>query len=192
VAPAVVDHPVARRWWVMVLSAAAGALLTIGVTLAIPAPYVDSVTLVVDLPDSATDAETIIRTVQGLTTSGAVLGGLASASKSGLSESEIASRLRVERQIGAGVINISVSDRSARRARAIGDQLAPVLEERLQGNRDVTDPSATLLGAHSFTEPTLERPRRRLLPNAVLGATVGFNVGLIGTAIWVRRRRTQA
>lgn len=182
------EHPVARRWWVPVLGAVVGVLLTLGVTLAIPAPYVASVTLVVDLPDSDVDTEALITTVQGLTTSGTVLGQLADATGAGLTAAGVRKRLRLERQIGAGVISVAVTDHSPVLARAIAERLTPILEQQLQRSRDLADPSTQLLGVHTFTEPTLQRQERPLLANAVLGGTAGFNLALIGTAVWVKRR----
>ncbi len=186
--PPRVEHPVARLWWVPVLGALAGVLLTLAVTAIVPAPYVASVTLVVDLPNSDVDTEALITTVQALTTSDAVLGKVADATGANLTTASVRKRLRVVRSVGAGVIEVSVVDRSPELARAIALQLTPILEQRLQQSRDLADPSSQLLGAHPFSQPTLQPQERPVLANAVLGGTVGFNLALIGTAIYVKRR----
>ncbi len=126
-------HPVARRWWAMVLTAALGAAIALGITVWLPAPYVASLTLVVDLPPSSVDTETIISTVQGLATSRAVLGELARQSGEDLTPSAVGGKIRVERAIGAGLIEVSVVDRSSQRAERLAADLAPLLEERAAG-----------------------------------------------------------
>lgn len=186
--PAREEHPVARRWWVPVLGALAGALLALAGTLLVPAPYVASVTIMVDLPNSNFDSESLITTVQGLATSEAVLGKLADATGAGLTPEGVRKRLRVQRQIGAGVISVSVVDRSSVLAEAIAQRLTPILEQQLQQSRDLADPSTQLLSADAFNQPNLQRQQRPVAANAVLGATVGFNLALIGTAIYCKRR----
>jgi len=184
------EHPVARRWWVPVLGAVAGALIAVAATLLVPPPYVASVDVMVDLPDSyQIDSESLITTVQGLTTSDAVLGRLASSSGLGLSPAQVQKRLLVQRSIGAGVIEVSVIDRSARVTRALASRLGPILEQQLQTSRDLADRDTQLLGAHAFVDPQLRTKDRPVLVNAVLGGTVGFNLALIGTAVYVKRRR---
>jgi capsular polysaccharide biosynthesis protein len=186
------SHPVARRGWVMVLAAVLGGLAGAVVTQALPVPYVASVTLLVDLPKNDVDSETIIRTVESLATSATVVDDVAAQPGVDLSPKAVGERLGVKRSVGAGVVQIFVTDPSPSRARRVADELRTVFQDRLQGYGEAVDTGSAEIGALSFTDPQVEKQDRPVLARAVLGAVVGFNLALIGVALAARRRRRQA
>ena len=190
--PLAVDaHPLLRRWWVMVLAAILGGLVGAGVTQTLPAPYVASVTLLVDLPKNNVDSETIIRTVESLATSATVVDDVAAEPRVDLSPKAVEARLSVKRSVGAGVVQIFVTDPSAARARHVADELRTALQDRLQGYGEAVDAGTAGIGALSFTDPQVERQPRPVLARGVLGAVVGFNLALVGVALAAHRRRRQ-
>jgi capsular polysaccharide biosynthesis protein len=182
-------HPIARRWWVMVLAALLGGLAGAVVTQTLPAPYVASVTLLVELPKNSVDSETIIRTVESLSTSATVVDDIAAQPGVDLSPKAVDERLGVRRSVGAGVVQIFVTDPSASQAHRVADALRTVFQDRLQGYREAVDADSAPIGALSFTDPQVERQDRPVRTRAVLGAVAGFNLALVGVALVTRRRR---
>ena len=185
-------HPIARRWWVMVLTALLGGLLGVVVAETAPSPYVASVTLLVDLPKDTVDSETIIRTVEDLATSSTVVDDVAASPGIDLSPKQVSRRLSVERAIGSGVVQVFVTDPSAARAHAIADELRTVFQDRLQGYREAVAVGSADIGALSITDPQVVKHERPVVARGVLGAVVGFNLGLLGVTVVALRRRRQA
>ena len=90
------------------------------------------------------------------------------------------------------MVQVFVTDPSAARAHAIADELRTVFQDRLQGYRE-----AVAAAARDDRRPVVHRPAGRQattdrsVASGVLGAVVGFNLGLLGVTVVELRRRRQ-
>jgi uncharacterized protein involved in exopolysaccharide biosynthesis len=170
-----------RWWWVTGAFVVIGVLAGLTLALAPASRYSASTTLVVQLPESASDTEALVRTVEALTTSSVVMRDLSDAPGVGLSPTEVEDRLDVQRPTGSAVIDVVVTDSSRARAEVIAGQLVATLRSRLRemrGSRPAAQ--AVALGVRSFGgAPQVEAVDRPYARNGALGAAVGAALGLL-------------
>jgi capsular polysaccharide biosynthesis protein len=182
-APSALDlsHAWRRWWWVIGAFAVIGALTALLVTQLPSDKYSASLTLVVQLPESANDTEALVRTVEALATSTVVLSDLSRAPGVNLSPVDVEDRIDVQRPTGSAVIDVVVTDSSRARAEVIARELVTTLRDRMREMGGRRTPAAAVpLGVRSFGGPphvdAVDRPRAR---NGVLGAAVGLVIGLL-------------
>jgi capsular polysaccharide biosynthesis protein len=184
-----VGRALTRRWWVIVLFGLIGAGLAAGAVLMMPQRYAGTVTLLVDIPTEANDTETLIRTVESLTTSTVVLADVASEAGVDLGQQEIDDRVTVERTAGSAVIEVSVVDTSEEQVSAIAEAMAPALEERLDDigspGQGIVPISVQPLGP----EPYVRQLSWQIVPTTLLGGLAGLVVGALLVTVLAARRR---
>lgn len=178
-----------RRWWLILLVALMGAGVSYGVTQLAATSYSASVTLVVQLPSGGSDTEALVRTVEALTTSRILLADLARNSGSGLTPGQVEDRLVIMRPAGSAVIEVSVVDTKAARARSIAEEVVPALKGRLQESRSESSDGSVSIGVRSFAGgPQVEQVEPPGLRDGVLGGAAGAALGLLVAIGWPQRR----
>ena len=187
-----------RRWWVVVLCAVIGAGLAAGAVFALPQRTIGTTTMLVDIPVEASDTEALVRTVESLVTTPAVLNDLAGGTGVDLGPSAIEDALTVERATGSAVIEVSVIDSSEEQVRAISEQVVPVIVARLEATEATTTGATpgTEPGGGSIpltvvpfgSEPYVRDYSWSLVPTTVLGGLAGGIVGVLIVVIGAVRR----
>jgi capsular polysaccharide biosynthesis protein len=160
----------------------------------LPARYAATTTLVVRLPDTGADTESLVRTVQAIITSSVVLGDLARESGTGFSPTEIDDRLEIERPPGSAVIEVKLVDPSREQAVAVVEELIPSLRNRLDQVQTpaegTTAASAVGLQVDALGDPEVTEVAYPWARNAVIGGVVGLGLGLLlAVALAARRAR---
>ncbi len=190
----------------MLLLAILGGSLGAGAVYAMPQRTIGTTTVLVDIPVQATDIETLVRTVETLILSQAVLTDLSAQPGVELTPQALEDAMQVERATGSAVIEVSVIDTSEARVRAVAEQVVPVLEERLAdievavstedaatdgaqaAPTDEPGTSTVPLSVTTFgTEPYVRGYSWSLVPTIALGALGGALLG--GLIVVVRALR---
>lgn len=184
-----------RRWWVVVLCAVIGAGLAAGAVFALPQRTIATTTLLVDIPVEANDTEALIRTVESLVTTPAVLNDVAAGAGVELGPGAIEDALTVERATGSAVIEISVIDSSEEQVRAIAEQIVPAIVARLEATTtsattgtDAGGGSIPLTVVPFGSEPYVRDYSWSLVPTTVLGGLAGGIVGVLVVVVGAVRR----
>lgn len=164
-----------RGWLIVLLFALLGGGLGAGAVYAMPQRTIGTTTVLVDIPVQATDIEALVRTVETLILSQAVLTDLSAQPGVELSPQALEDAMEVERATGSAVIEVSVIDTSEDRVRAVAEQVVPVLEERLADIEVAVSTEDTATDEPETT--TTEQPG---------GSTVPLSVTTFGTEPYVR------
>jgi capsular polysaccharide biosynthesis protein len=184
-----VGQALTRRWWVILLFGLIGAGMAAGAVLGMPQRYIGTVTLLVDIPTEANDTETLIRTVESLSTSTVVLADVASEADVDLSPREIDDRVTVERTAGSAVIEVSIVDTSQEQVRAIAEAMAPALEERLDDIGTTGEGIVPISVQPLGPDPYVRQISWQLVPTTILGGLAGLVVGALLVTVLAARRR---
>lgn len=124
-----------RWWWVAVLSLLLGTAGGLSYAYNAPEQYTGSVTMVVELPKGVTDTEALVRTVEALITSSAVLSDVSEAPGVGLGAREVEDHLEVERPTGSAVLEVTASGEDVDETRALATAVVPALKQRIAETR---------------------------------------------------------
>lgn len=181
----------ARAWFLVVVCFIVGAGLTALITATMPTRYSATSTMVVQIPDTGTDEEVLIRTTQSLFTSSVVLKDVATYDGVRLSVREVRDSIDVSRQAGSAALEVRVTDTSRQRASAVMDVLLPTVQSRIRELDAGSRRSAVPILLRSFGgAPYVTVVEPPVLRNAVVGGLAGLAIGmLIAAAISGRAQR---
>ncbi len=195
-----------RLWWIVVLMTLVGGGLAAASVYVVPQRSIGTTTLLVDIPVQASDTEALVRTVETLITSQAVLGDVAEQPGVELSPQVLDDAIEVERATGSAVIEVTVVNGSRDRVQTISEQIVPALQARLRevdssvstgvvGRRGATvQPGGGIvpLSVTTFgTEPYVRDYSWSLVPTSILGALGGALVGGLLVVVVALRRLSQ-
>lgn len=179
-----------RFWWIVLLLVVLGLAAGASWATYSPQQYESRVTLVVKIPDGA-DSETLVRTVEALITSNAVLDTIADETDLGLSENSVKDRLSVERPTGSAVIEVAVEGGDPDVIDAIAAEVVPALEQaiiELPGEEGQDGPLPPFEVTSLQVDPEVVDVSRTLARDAALGGLVGLVLGaLVATVVAGRR-----
>ena len=198
-------------WWIVVLMTLVGGGLAAASVYVVPQRSIGTTTLLVDIPVQASDTETLVRTVETLITSQAVLSDVAEQPGVELSPRVLDDAIEVERATGSAVIEITVVNGSRDRVQTISEEIVPALQARLQEvESSVTTTTTTTgdrgrggsavqpggakvpLSVTTFgTEPYVRDYSWSLVPTTILGALGGALVGGLLVVVVALRRLNQ-
>ena len=182
---------VGRFWWLVLLLILLGAGAGASWATYAPPYYESRVTLVVKIPEGA-DSETLVRTVEALITSSAVLDVVADDSGLGLSEEAVQDRLSVERPTGSAVIEVVAGGRDPDTVEAIASEVVPALEQaivNLPDEGDALDSRPPLEVTSLQLDPEVIEIQRALVRDTALGGLAGLVLGILLAATIAGRRR---
>lgn len=197
-------------WWIVVLMTLVGGGVAAAAVYVVPQRSIGTTTLLVDIPVQASDTEALVRTVETLITSQAVLSDVAEQPGVELSPQVLDDAIEVERATGSAVIEITVINGSRDRVQTISEEIVPALQARLQevessvattttGVRGRRGPAAVQPGSENVplsvttfgTEPYVRDYSWSLVPTSILGALGGALVGGLLVVVVALRRLNQ-
>lgn len=181
----------ARTWFLVVVFFIVGAGLTAIFSANMPTKHSATSTMVVQIPDTGTDEEVLIRTTQSLFTSSVVLKDVATYDGVDLSVREVRDAIDVTRQAGSAALEVTVTENSNRRASAVMDVLVPTVQARIRELDAGSRRSAVPIILRSFGgAPYVTAVEPPVLRNAVIGGLAGLTIGmLIAAAMSGRAQR---
>jgi capsular polysaccharide biosynthesis protein len=168
-----------------------GAGLTASFSASMPTRYSATSTMVVQIPDTGTDEEVLIRTGQSLFTSSVVLKDVATYDGVDLSVRELRDAIDVARQAGSAALEVTVTDTSRRRASAVIDVLLPTVQARIR-ELDAGSPRSTVpINVRMFGgTPYVTAVKPPVVRDALIGGLAGLAIGvLIAVALSGRTQR---